>query len=70
MKTAQAIEQRFLSFAYMYTSMIHLSKEEKLNLLKDITTLDSKGKARRISAAVVANILSVLFPDSNEHHEC
>lgn len=64
-KTADAIMAKFPTMVQLVQTMTGKSKEEKLNLLKDIVTTDSKGKQRKLSSRVVDNIINYIF--GNEH---
>lgn len=62
LKTAKAIAQEFPSLHDMYNQLHELSDSEKLNKLKQITTIDTKGIKRKISSTAAANIVTSLFP--------
>lgn len=64
-KTAEAIIQRFPSMKELYEAFKDKDDTQKLNMLKDITTLDSKGKPRKLSSRVVANLITYMFHDGN-----
>lgn len=61
LKTAKAITARWPMFSEMYLELVGLEDKQKLIALKSITTIDGKGKARKISGAVAASLLSALF---------
>lgn len=61
LKTAKAITARWPMFSEMYLELAGLEDEQKLIALKNITTVDGKGKARKISGAVATSLLSALF---------
>lgn len=60
-KSAEAIMNVYPTIVSLISSLQTKTREEKLNLLKDITTVDSKGKSRRISSRIVDNILQYIF---------
>lgn len=60
-KSAAAIVDRYGTFSEFYGRLIRLSYVEKLNALKDITTVDKKGVHRRIAGTTVSNIVAYLF---------
>lgn len=64
-KTAEAIMQTYPSMASLYEACKGKSYQEKLNMLKDISTLDSKGKSRKLSSRAITNIVTYML--SNEH---
>lgn len=62
-KSAEAIMQIYPTLVSFITSLAPKTREEKLNLLKNITTIDSKGKSRRISSRIIDNILEYIFQE-------
>lgn len=59
MKTAKAIALKYKSFPILIKELS--TSGEKMKLLKDITTEDSKGGKRRISEKVVKSIVDYIF---------
>jgi ERCC4-type nuclease len=60
-KSAAAIVERYKTFAEFFMKLSRLPYIEKLNALKDITTVDKKGTHRRIASSTIANIILYIF---------
>jgi ERCC4-type nuclease len=56
-KIAKTLINKFESLSSLYETMKEKTEEEKLNILSSITTCDKNGKNRKISSAVVKNII-------------
>ena len=61
MKTAAAISIKYSTMMEFVSALASLSLEQKLKVLKDITTKDSKGKDRRISETVCKSLVAFLL---------
>lgn len=64
LKTAKAITETYPSMNLLIEALKDKNQEQKLNLLKNITTLDNKGKARRLTSSAITNLIDTLF----DHH--
>lgn len=65
MKTAKAIALKYKTFPGLISELS--MKPEKMKLLKEITTEDSKGGKRRISEKVAKAIVEYIFGDNGCH---
>lgn len=60
-KTATVIATHFGTLSGFVNELVKIDDAEKLNVLKNLTTTDSKGKARKLSSSAAANIIQYML---------
>jgi len=60
-KSAKAIVNKFENFENFYSTMKEKNKDEQNKILSSITTQDNNGNNRKISSAIVNNIIDYFF---------
>jgi ERCC4-type nuclease len=70
LKTATAIAKEYPNMNLLIEALKDKNYEQKLNILKNITTLDNKGKARKLTSSAINNLIDTLFDNKNNEHCC